>query len=148
MTRVIKGWGVFLATVEVTDVKICSGTLFKNLQTQFREANQKKATIERLEVESSIKEEEMTHQLESNKRDWDTKLVQANALNAQALQRARQEVENFKQKIEIDKKATLRNHAKIIQQKENWVQQTLRELEFGLESKRNTIDKEIKEEIA
>ena len=37
ITEVAKGWGVHLATVEVTDVRICSGTLFKDMQTQFRE---------------------------------------------------------------------------------------------------------------
>ena len=37
MSGVTKGWGVHLETVEVTDVRICSGTLFKNMQTKFRE---------------------------------------------------------------------------------------------------------------
>ena len=37
MTEVVKGWGVHLATVEVTDVRICSSKLFKDMQTQFRE---------------------------------------------------------------------------------------------------------------
>ena len=61
MTEVVKGWGVHLATVEVTDVKICSSTLFRDMQTQFREQNIKKATIEKLEVEAAIKEEQMGH---------------------------------------------------------------------------------------
>jgi len=57
MTEVVKGWGVHLATVEVTDVKICSSALFKDMQTKFREQNTKKATLERLVVETEIKEE-------------------------------------------------------------------------------------------
>jgi uncharacterized membrane protein YqiK len=37
MQEVISGWGVHLATVEVTDVQICSNILFRDMQTQFRE---------------------------------------------------------------------------------------------------------------
>jgi len=31
MTEVVAGWGVHLSTVEVTDVKILSGSLFKDM---------------------------------------------------------------------------------------------------------------------
>lgn len=41
----VKGWGVWLETVEITDVKIMSGTLFKDLQAEFRENKKKDATI-------------------------------------------------------------------------------------------------------
>ena len=61
MAEVTKGWGVHLATVEVTDVRICSGALFKDMQTQFREQNTKKATIERLDVRTALREKEMGH---------------------------------------------------------------------------------------
>ena len=57
MTEVASGWGVHLATVEVTDVKICSSTLFKDMQTQFRETNTKKAILEKLVVKTAITEE-------------------------------------------------------------------------------------------
>lgn len=48
------GWGVHLATVEIIDVRILSSSLFKNLQTPFREENNKKATVEKLEVQDGI----------------------------------------------------------------------------------------------
>lgn len=32
-----KGWGVWMETIEITDVKIASSSTFKNLQTEFRE---------------------------------------------------------------------------------------------------------------
>jgi uncharacterized membrane protein YqiK len=35
--KLISGWGIWLETIEIADVKISSGTLFKNLQTEFRE---------------------------------------------------------------------------------------------------------------
>jgi len=37
MQKIINGWGVWLETIEIQDVKISSSTLFKNLQTEFRE---------------------------------------------------------------------------------------------------------------
>lgn len=37
LKTVVTGWGVWLETVEITDVKICSGKLFKDLQCKFRE---------------------------------------------------------------------------------------------------------------
>ena len=58
-----KGWGVYLATVEITDVRILSANLFTNLQTQFREENNKKATLERMEVENGIWIEQQQHSL-------------------------------------------------------------------------------------
>lgn len=33
----LKGWGVQLETVELTEVKICSGKLFEDLQAEFRQ---------------------------------------------------------------------------------------------------------------
>lgn len=46
MSEVTKGWGVHLETVEVTDVRILSGTLFGNMQTKFREQNRKTAELQ------------------------------------------------------------------------------------------------------
>jgi len=37
MQDVVKGWGVWIETVEVTDVRVMSKILFENLQTEFRE---------------------------------------------------------------------------------------------------------------
>ena len=37
MQKILTGWGIWLETCEVSDVKITSVSLFKNLQTEFRE---------------------------------------------------------------------------------------------------------------
>ncbi len=37
MNKIVNGWGVWLESVEITDVRILSSTLFTNLQTEFRE---------------------------------------------------------------------------------------------------------------
>lgn len=41
MDKVVKGWGVWLETVEITDVQISSNNLFKDLQSKFREDKKK-----------------------------------------------------------------------------------------------------------
>ena len=37
MQKLLRGWGMWLETCEIMDVRISSGSLFKNLQTKFRE---------------------------------------------------------------------------------------------------------------
>jgi hypothetical protein len=54
MFEVVKGWGVWLETVEITDVKIMSGQLFKDLQANYRENMKKEAEVYRMSVESEI----------------------------------------------------------------------------------------------
>ncbi len=45
MQVVVKGWGVWLETVEITDVQVMSGSLFKDLQAKFREEKKQEAEI-------------------------------------------------------------------------------------------------------
>lgn len=35
--ELVTGWGIWLETVEIMEVKVASNTLFKNMQTEFRE---------------------------------------------------------------------------------------------------------------
>jgi len=44
MQEILTGWGIWLETCEIQDVKIASKSLFSNLQTEFREAERLKAT--------------------------------------------------------------------------------------------------------
>lgn len=57
MFEVVKGWGVWLETIEITDVKISSGSLFKDLQANYRENMKKDAEVYRMKIESEIKVE-------------------------------------------------------------------------------------------
>lgn len=54
MMEVVKGWGIWLETVEITDVKILSSSLFSNLQTKFREESRHAAEQHRLEVQQKL----------------------------------------------------------------------------------------------
>ena len=50
MNKVVNGWGVWLESVEITDVKILSNNLFKNLQIEYREKERKKAELIKMEI--------------------------------------------------------------------------------------------------
>ena len=75
MKEVVEGWGVHMCTVEVTDVKVMSSQLFKDMQTKFREENVKKATLEKMVVENAIYFEQLDKGLETLKRDLQMKKV-------------------------------------------------------------------------
>jgi len=96
MQDVVTGWGVHLSTVEVCEVRILSGGLFQDMQSKFREINNKKATLERMVVENSIYFDSLEKTVERNKRTLDSNLIAYKASNAEDLKQARRDVEKFK----------------------------------------------------
>jgi uncharacterized membrane protein YqiK len=56
MFEVVKGWGVWLETVEITDVTISSGSLFKDLQASHREKTKQTAELYHMKIVSEIDE--------------------------------------------------------------------------------------------
>jgi len=58
---VTEGWGVWLETIEITDVKILSKKLFDDLQVTFLEDNNKKATLLKLDVDNTLELERLKH---------------------------------------------------------------------------------------
>jgi len=69
MSEVVAGWGVWLETIEITDVKVLSRSLFQNMQSRFREQQKKTATLQSMEVEARLKEEQLNHSVVTYKRD-------------------------------------------------------------------------------
>jgi len=110
MSEVVSGWGVHLATVEVTDVKILSGSLFKDMQTNFREENVKKATVEKMVVENSIYFDQLQRRLETSKRDANTNKIRQEATWADDLKKTRHDIDEFRQKCAINRKEIQRNN--------------------------------------
>jgi hypothetical protein len=54
MFEVVKGWGVWLETFEVTEVKIASSSLFKDLQTSYRENIRKESELFKMKINNEI----------------------------------------------------------------------------------------------
>ena len=141
MNEVVKGWGVHLVTVEVTDVKVLSSSLFKDMQTKFREENVKKATIERWVVENSIYFEQLEKNLEKKKRDAQTDKVRCEAQNAEELKRTRQEIDQFRQQIALERKEIERHNDEKIRAKQNELTVKMKDLERELEATVREVDK-------
>lgn len=55
----LTGWGIWLETVEIQDIRICSNDLFKNLQTEFREKSRLEAELISNKINTEIKLEEI-----------------------------------------------------------------------------------------
>lgn len=66
MGQIIKSWGVWIETVEITNVEICSDALFKNMQTFYREQIQKDADIIRNTIKNKIEEQTMKTDVDLN----------------------------------------------------------------------------------
>jgi hypothetical protein len=54
MQKLITGWGIWLETCEIQDVKISSRSLFSNLQTEFREKSRMDAEKIQAETQNKI----------------------------------------------------------------------------------------------
>lgn len=57
--KVLTGWGIWLETVEIQDVRILSAKLFKNLQTEYREKSRQDAERISAGINQKIREEEL-----------------------------------------------------------------------------------------
>lgn len=69
MFDVVKGWGVWLETVEITGVTISSQSLFKDLQTNYREAVRKEAELFKMTIGSEIAEIKNKNNIEVQERE-------------------------------------------------------------------------------
>lgn len=66
--EVVKGWGMWIETIEITDVKILSTDLFKDLQTKFREEQKQSAEMNRLTIDNLIETEKLKSSIEMNEK--------------------------------------------------------------------------------
>jgi len=76
MLEVVKGWGVYIETIEITDVKILSNALFKDLQSKFREEQKQKAEMDRMTTNQMIESQRLLSQLEMSKLKNDSQAEQ------------------------------------------------------------------------
>mmetsp|Transcript_24916 Transcript_24916/g.50622 ORF Transcript_24916/g.50622 Transcript_24916/m.50622 type:complete len:385 (+) Transcript_24916:70-1224(+) len=107
----VQGWGVWMETIEVTDVKILSSSLFSNLQAKFREEMRSKAELLKMSNNKSIEEEKTKVSLEMNK-------LQVDSDNQKAQYRANEELK------------TQQNNEKLMQEKTR-----IQESELALQGK-------------
>lgn len=68
MQKLINGWGIWLETCEIQDVKISSRSLFSNLQTEFREKSRMDAEKISADTQNTISQEKLVRDTEFNRR--------------------------------------------------------------------------------
>jgi uncharacterized membrane protein YqiK len=97
----VQGWGVWVETVELTEVKILSGSLFNDLQAVFRQETNLTARRITLETQQKIAEEEALAKLRMAEKRADNEAQQRNYESAAKLQCEEQEATLFEKQSEI-----------------------------------------------
>lgn len=68
----VAGWGVWIETIEVSDVKISSQSLFQDLQAEFRQASRLRAEELSLDTQQKVSEQRLATELVVAKKSADT----------------------------------------------------------------------------
>merc|ERR1712050_714419 len=93
MMETTKGWGVWLETLEITDVQICSKALFEDLQAEFRQDTHVKAEQLRLASSKLLAEQRATH---------DEDMVALSSRTALATSKSQIDEQTQREKFEAD----------------------------------------------
>ena len=104
MNSIINGWGVWLESVEITDVKILSSSLFTNLQMEFREVQRQKAELIKMATDRDLKARSIAKDLEFTKKEVENDSKQKIYKANETLKVNKESQKNFIQQQEIEKK--------------------------------------------
>jgi len=105
MQKQVQGWGVWLETVEISDVQVSSRKLFEDLQCEFRNEQRLRAERIRLATERTLKEEQLAHDVEESRRVADAETRKAVAKSRAALEKEQKQAEMLEatQKVRLAK---------------------------------------------
>jgi hypothetical protein len=104
-----KGWGIWLETVEITEVKISSDRLFKDLQAEFRQDTQLKAQQIELISQEKINEIRQTSDMKTAEANELNETRKQTTRNNERIKRDRQQAEYDNQKNELEIKKIQRD---------------------------------------
>jgi len=82
VSEVVKGWGMWIETIEVTDVKILSSSLFADLQCKFREEQKQSAEMNALNINDQIETVKLQSNIKMNENRSNAKMAM-NLFNSQ-----------------------------------------------------------------
>ena len=99
-----KGWGIWLETVEITEVKISSGKLFKDLQAEFRQEAHLKATQIDLESKSVMTKINAESEIKLYKAEQFNQTKKLLTANAEKLKRDKQQADYDAKKNDLELK--------------------------------------------
>lgn len=114
MQKLLTGWGIWLETCEIQDVKIASRSLFANLQMEFREKSRQEAEKISADTNNVMREEELVRSNEFSKITAESQTKASIFAAEQRLQVQKQEATLHEQRLKIEKKkAEAENKKKI-----------------------------------
>eukprot|EP01002_Notosolenus_urceolatus_P002817 NODE_1740_length_1315_cov_71.873618_g1449_i0.p1 GENE.NODE_1740_length_1315_cov_71.873618_g1449_i0~~NODE_1740_length_1315_cov_71.873618_g1449_i0.p1 ORF type:complete len:368 (+),score=108.69 NODE_1740_length_1315_cov_71.873618_g1449_i0:80-1105(+) len=99
----VTGWGVWLETVEITEVRILSQTLFNDLQERFRQASHREAENIRMESQREIDSKRVQQDLVAAKEKADAEHKKHVYRLQKELERAREEEKLMEENQRIKK---------------------------------------------
>lgn len=104
MNEIVNGWGIWLESVEITDVKILSSTLFGDLQMEFRKEQQQKAEYIKMETERDLKERRLKTEIEYTKKEAENESQKTIYKSSEDLKIAREKQRVFEEQQKIERK--------------------------------------------
>lgn len=135
LNNLVNGWGVWIENVEVTDVRILSNTLFKNLQTKFREEKRREAEFVGMESQKELNQIQTQNQLEYNRLTEKNRTEIAVAQTDKGVQ------------LETDNQKVYANDMKIETKKDNIKKDNnlkLKEFEFAYYTEKSKVEASIR----
>lgn len=102
ITNVIEGWGCLVESVEITDVKILSSSLFKNLQVNYREEQRKKAQIIGMNTDRQLKHKRLEDNLEKDLKKLKDQINVEKNKNKQKIKLSGENLKMFQKQKEIE----------------------------------------------
>jgi flotillin len=103
MQEVVKGWGVWLETVEITDVVILSTSLFEDLQTPFRQETRKQAEAIRMNTAREIEQQKIAQETELAQQRADADAYRAIYQAQKRLEQEQEEEKLFEEQQRISR---------------------------------------------
>lgn len=100
----LQGWGIWLETVELTEVKICSYKLFEDLQAEFRQETSLTANQKKISTNELLTKNRLASELKMTKTEEESKTQRQIDFNRQELKRKQQEVEFYEKTCALEKK--------------------------------------------
>jgi regulator of protease activity HflC (stomatin/prohibitin superfamily) len=109
LAPICKGWGMFLERVDIRDVKICSGQLFSDIQSEFRLNQRKDAEIKTITSTNFLNKEKMKVELEDAFRQAQIDKNKSQQQIRRETERLSKDMQNNKQTIAISKRSKERS---------------------------------------
>jgi flotillin len=109
LNKTVNGWGVWLESVEITDVKILSGSLFKHLQTEYREEQTLLSSTIKINTQNELKVKEMKQNQEQREKEIANDFIKKIYESKESLKVQTENQKVILKSNEIEKQKTISN---------------------------------------